>query len=99
LGVVPNEFPQPLIHRLTPIFTDPQYTERDFSGLLKTMTKYGVDNDIICTLVEVFIVTRRPNYIARPENFAPLLSARTRPGDVDVALEILDQFSGATPCN
>ena len=81
--------------RLTPIFTDPRYTEKDFAGLLKTMTKYGVDNNIICALVEAFISTRRPDYIIRPEFFAPLLSARTRSGDVDVALELLDQFSSA----
>ena len=100
---VPHEFPQPLILRLTPIFTDPRYTEKDFSGLLKTMTKYGVDKDIIGTLVEAFIATRtralsrgaENSIIVRPEFLAPLLSARARSGDVDVALEILDQFSGA----
>ena len=58
---VPHESPQPLILCLTPIFTDPRYTENDFSGLLKTMVKYGVDKDIICSLVEAFIATRRPN--------------------------------------
>ena len=96
---VSREFPQPLILRLAPIFTDPRYTEKDFSGLLKTMTTYGVDKDIICTLVESFIATRRPSYIIRPEFLAPLLSARARSGDVDVALEILDQFSGANQPN
>ena len=96
---VPTESPQHLILRLAPIFTDLQYTDKDFSGLLKTMTKYGVDKDIICTLVETFIATRGPNYIIHPEFLAPLLSARTRSGDVDVALEVLDQFSGANQLN
>ena len=91
---VPQESPQPLILRLAPIFTDPRYTENDFLGLLKTMEKYGVDKDIVCTLVEVFISIRCPDSINRPEFLAPLLSARTRAGDVDVALELLDQFSG-----
>jgi hypothetical protein len=96
---VPNDFPQPLILRLTPIFTDPQYTEKNFCGLLKTMREYGVDNDIMCTLVEAFIATRRPNCISRPEIFAPLLSARTRSGDTDVALQLLDEFGSTIPRN
>ena len=96
---VPNKFPQPLILRLAPIFTDPEYTEKDFTGLVRTMTKYEVDNDIICTLVEAYMAVRRPNSITRPEIFAPLLIARTRSGDTDVALELLDEFSGATSRN
>ncbi|KAF8816435.1 hypothetical protein BYT27DRAFT_7183979 [Phlegmacium glaucopus] len=94
-----QDSPQPLILRLAPIFTDPGYTEKDFSGLLKTMSKYRVDKDIVCTLVESFLAARRPSHIVRPEFLAPLLSARTRSGDVDVALEVLDQFSGANQLN
>ena len=95
----PHESPQPLILRIAPIFSDPRYTENDFSSLLKMMAKYGVDKEIICILVEVFISTRRPNYIIRPEFLAPLLSARARIGDVDVVLELLDQFSGVNNVN
>ena len=96
---VPHEFPQPLILRLTHIFTDLRYTEKDFSGLLKTMVKYGVDKDITCTLVEAFIAARRPDYIFRPEYLTPILSARARSGDVGVALEMLDQSSNSAQLN
>ena len=95
----PHESPEPILLRLGPIFFDPRYTENDFSGLLRTMAKYRVDEDYICTLVELFISTRRPNYIIRPEFLAPLLSARARAGDVDVALELLDQFTGVNNLN
>ena len=95
----PHESSQPLILRIAPIFSDPRYTEKDFSGLLKMMMKYGVDKDIICTLVEMFVSTRRPNYIIRPEFLAPLLSARARYGETDVALELLDEFSSVNNIN
>jgi hypothetical protein len=96
---VPHQSPQPLILRLGPIFTDPRYTVHDFSGLFKTMLKYGVDNNIICTVVQTFISTRRPDYIVHPQFLAPLLIAHARAGDVDVALELLDQFSGVNNLN
>jgi hypothetical protein len=83
---VPHQSPQHLILRLT----DPRYTVHDFSGLFKTMLKYGVDKNI-STFVQTFILIRRPDYIVHPQFLAPLLSARARAGDVDVAL---NQFSG-----
>ena len=100
---VPHNSPhdyQPLIRRLTLIFTDPSYTEKNFLGLLKTMAKYEVDKAIIYTIVDIFISTRGPNYIIRPELLAPLLNAQTRFGDVDLTLEVLDQYySGADKLN
>jgi hypothetical protein len=96
---IPNQSPEPIILRIAPIFADPDYTENDFSSLLKTMEKYGVDKDIICTLVETYISTRRPDFIFSPQILAPILSARTLAGDVDVALELLDQFSGVNNHN
>ena len=95
----PHESPEPILLRLGPIFLDRRYTENDFSSLLKTMAKYRVDDDYTCTLVEIFISTRRPNFIIRPEFLAPLLRARARAGDVDVALELLDQFTGVNKLN
>jgi hypothetical protein len=88
----PHKCSQTIMLRITTIFSNPQYTENDFSGLLKFMAKYEVDKDFICTLLEVFISMRRPFYITRPEFLAPLLSARARLGDVDVVLGLLDQF-------
>ena len=95
----PNRSPEPIILRIAPIFTDPKYTEDDFVSLLNTMMKYQVDKDVICTLVETYLSTRRPDYIFRPHILAPILSARTLAGEVDVALELLDQFSGVNNLN
>ena len=95
----PHGSSQPLILRVTPIISDPRFTENDFSGLLKMMAKYGVAQDIVCTLVELFLATRLPNHIVRPEFLAPILSARARFGDVDVALELLDEFSSVNNTN
>ena len=97
--VFPHESLQPLILRVTSIFSDPRYTDNDFSGLLKMLAKYGVDSSITCTLVETFMSIRRPNYIVRPEFLAPLLSTRARMGDIDVVLELLDRFSSVNSLN
>ena len=95
----PHECSQTIILRISPLFSNPQYTENDFSGLLKFMAKYEVDKDIVCTLLEIFISLRRPFYISRPEFLAPLLSARARLGDMDVVLGLLDQFSSLNNVN
>lgn len=72
LSLTHDEPPEPLLLRIAPIFLDRHYTENDFSGLLRTMAKYGVDNEHICALVELFISSRRPNYIVL--NFLRLFS-------------------------
>ena len=95
----PHECSQTIILRISPLFSNPQYTENDFSGLLKFMAKYEVDKGIICSLLEIFISIRRPSFISRPEFLAPLLSARARLGDVDVVLGLLDQFSSLNNIN
>ena len=95
----PHGSPQRLMPLIAPIFSNPRYTDNDVWGLLKMMVKYRVDKDVIGTLVELFISTRRPNYIICPEFLAPQLSARVRTGDVDVAIELLGQFSSLDGLN
>ena len=47
----PHECSQSIILRISLIFSNPQYTENNFSGLLKIIAKYEVDKDIVCTLL------------------------------------------------
>ena len=96
---IPHESPQPLIRRLASIFMTSQYTDKDFSGLLKMMKKYGVNKNIVSKLVEIFISNRGPNYIIRPDLLAPLLSVQISSGDVNVALDVLDQYSSVDKLN
>ena len=68
----PHECSQSIILRISLIFSNPQYTENNFSGLLKIIAKYEVDKDIVCTLL-VYL-----------PSWAPLLSGRACLGDMDV---------------
>jgi hypothetical protein len=95
----PHKSPESLILRISPIFINPQYTDNDFSGLLKMMRKYKVDDEILCSLLELFFSMRLPNRITRPDFLIPLLSARARLGEVDVALGLLDEFSSVINVN
>ena len=96
---IPHESPQPLIRRLASIFTTSHYTDKDFLGLLKTMKKYGVNKNIVSKLVEIFISNRGPNYIIRPDFLATLLLVQIYSGGVNVALDVLDQYSSVNNLN